>query len=186
MEPQAFYKTIYKIAKVVNSSLEPKVVLGQIVEQVATTMNAKGCFIRLLNRTGEILKPDAYYGLSERYAQKGPVEVAKSKLDQEALAGNAVYIADVRTDPRFQYPQQATEEGLVSIVVVPLTAQGNKVIGVLRVYAGETRSFTEEELEFLSCIANLCGIALENARMFHALKRASELANDYIYQVFED
>ncbi|UZP67305.1 GAF domain-containing protein [Desulfovibrio mangrovi] len=186
MESKELYKTIYKIAKVVNSSLEPKVVLGQIVEQVTRTMGARGCFIRLLNRNGTLLKPDAYYGLSERYAQKGPVEVGKSKLDQEVLAGKAIYIEDVRNDGRFQYPQQASEEGLVSLVVVPLIAHGNKVIGVLRVYSGETRKFTEEELEFLSCIANLCGIALENARMYTALKRASELANAYVYQVFED
>lgn len=186
MGSQRLYKTIYKIARVVNSSLEPKEVLGQIVEQVTTAMNAKGCFIRLLDRTGTILKPDAYYGLSERYAQKGPVEVAKSRLDQEVLGGKSVYLSDVRIDPRFQYPKEASEEGIVSLVVVPLTAQGDKIIGVLRVYADETRSFTEEELEFLGCIANLCGIALENARMFHALKRTSELANAYVYQVFED
>ena len=91
-----------------NSSLEPKVVLGQIVEQVAKAMGAKGCFIRLLDRSGTILKPDAYYGLSERYAAKGPVEVAKSKLDQTVLEGNSIYIADVRSDSRFQYPQQAS------------------------------------------------------------------------------
>lgn len=186
MESKALYKTIYKIAKVVNSSLDPKVVLGQIVEQVAKAMNAKGCFIRLLNRTGQILKPDAYYGLSDRYAHKGPVEVAKSKLDQQVLGGSPIYIADVRTDARFQYPQQASEEGLVSLVVVPLTAHDGKVVGVLRVYSAETRTFTEDELEFVSCIANLCGIALENARMYSALKRASELANAYMYQVFED
>lgn len=186
MESKRLYKTIYTIARVVNSSLEPKEVLGQIVEQVSKAMDAKGCFIRLLDRTGKILKPDAYYGLSERYAQKGPVEVAKSKLDQEALEGKSVYLADVRTDPRFQYPQEASEEGIVSMVVVPLKAQGDKIIGVLRVYAGETRAFTDEELDFLGCTANLCGIALENARMFHALKRTSELVNAYVYQVFED
>ncbi|GFM36663.1 GAF domain-containing protein [Desulfovibrio psychrotolerans] len=186
MESQALYKTIYKIAKVVNASLEPKEVLGQIVEQVAKAMSAKGCFIRLLDRTGTILKPDAYFGLSDRYAQKGPVEVSKSKIDQEVLQGNPIYIEDVRTDSRFQYPQQASEEGIISLVVVPLIGRGNKVIGVLRVYSAENRRFTEDELEFVSCIANLCGIALENARMYHALKRTRELADAYVYQVFED
>ncbi|EFI35231.1 putative GAF sensor protein [Desulfonatronospira thiodismutans ASO3-1] len=186
MESKELYKTIYKIARVVNSSLEPREVLGQIVEQVTKAMNAKGCFIRLLDRSGTVLKPDAYYGLSERYAHKGTVEVAKSKLDQEALEGRPVYIEDVRTDHRFQYPQQASEEGIVSLLVVPLTAQGDKIIGVLRVYSGQARSFTDEEMDFLSCTANLCGIALENARMYHALKRTSELANEYVYQVFED
>jgi hypothetical protein len=45
-------------------------------------MGVKGCFIRLLDRSGKILKPAAYFGLSERYAKKGVVEVAKSGLDR--------------------------------------------------------------------------------------------------------
>ncbi len=186
MEPNALYKTIYKIAKVVNGSLDPKEVLSQIVEQVTTAMHAKGCFIRLLDRTGTVLKPDSSYGLSDRYARKGPVQVSKSRLDQEVLQGRTVTIADVREDERFQYPQEAAKEGLVSLLVVPLVARGGKIIGVLRVYSATPRVFTEEELEFMGCIANLCGIALENARMFQTLKRTRELADAYMYQVFED
>ncbi|MBU1001367.1 MAG: GAF domain-containing protein [Proteobacteria bacterium] len=186
MSNQRLYKTIYTIASVINSSLNPKKVLSSIAEQVTGAMDAKGCFIRLLDATGEILLPDASYGLSKRYAQKGPVNVAKSLLDQDVLRGEAVFIPDVRTDKRFQYGAEAAEEGLVSLVVVPLTARGAKVIGVLRVYSGKPREFDAEEKEFLACIANLSGIALENARMFHALKRASELAEAYNYQTFED
>lgn len=180
------YKTIYEIAKVTNSSLEPAKVLDRIVEQTTVAMGAKGCFIRLLDKDGATLLPDAYYGLSKRYAQKGPVEVAKSPLDQEVLKGKLVYVADACNDDRFQYPKEAADEGLSSVVVAPLSARGDRVIGVIRVYASETREFTEEELDFLSCIADLSGIALENARMFHALKRTSELAHEYNYQVFED
>ncbi|BBD07768.1 GAF domain-containing protein [Desulfovibrio ferrophilus] len=186
MSNQRLYKSIYTIASVINSSLNPKKVLASIAEQVTQAMDAKGCFIRLLDPSGEILLPDASYGLSERYAQKGPVQVAKSLLDQDVLRGDAVLIPDVRTDQRFQYGNEAAEEGLVSLVVVPLTARGDKVVGVLRVYSGEPREFSAEEQEFLGCIANLSGIALENARMFHALKRASELAEAYNYQTFDD
>lgn len=177
------YKAIFEITRAVNSSLEPEKVLHNIAEKVATVMELKGCFIRLLDRKGETLLADASYGLSERYEQKGPVEVAKSRLDQEVLEGKIVNIPDVRSDERFQYPEEAAKEGLVSLVVLPLTARGAKVIGVLRVYSGEHRDFSEEELDFLMCVADLSGLALENARMFHALKRASELANDYIYRV---
>lgn len=180
------YKTIYEIAKVINSSLEPSKVLGRIVEQTTTAMDAKGCFIRLLDKNGNTLLPDATHGLSQRYAQKGPVEVAKSRLDQEVLGGKLVYVADAKSDDRFQYPKEAADEGITSIVVAPLKARGDRAIGVIRVYAKEMREFTPEEMDFLSCIADLSGLALENARMFHALKRASELANEYNYQVFED
>ena len=177
------YKAIYEITRAVNSSLEPEKVLSRISEKVAVVMNLKGCFIRLLDRKKEVLLADASYGLSKRYERKGPVEISKSRLDQEVLNGEIVSITDVRNDNRFQYPEEAAKEGLVSLVVIPLTARGEKVIGVLRAYSGEKRVFSEEELDFLKCVADLSGLALENARMFHALKRASELANEYIYRM---
>lgn len=186
MKQQRLYKAIYDVAKVINSSLEPSEVLSNIAEQVTATMDAKGCFIRVLDKIGEQLLPGAHYGLSERYAQKGPVSVSKSRLDQEVLKGASVCIADVSKDERFQYPEEALKEGLVSLVVVPLEARGERVVGVLRVYSDAPREFTEEEMEFLTCIANLSGIALENARIYNALKRASELANEFNYRVFED
>ncbi len=186
MSPQRLYKSIYDIAKTINSSLEPSKVLAAIAEQVSNAMNAKGCFIRLLDARGEMLLPGAYFGLSDRYAEKGPVQVEKSRLDQQVLEGKIVTITDVRKDDRFQYPAEAEAEGLVSLVVVPLTAGSERVVGVLRVYSDSERQFDSEELDFLSCIANLSGLALENARMYKALKRASELANEFNYRVFED
>jgi len=186
MPSRDLYKVIYEVARIINLSLKPNEVLSKIAEQTAKGMDAKGCFIRVLSRDGKTLKPGAHYGLSDRYAQKGPVEVDKSKLDRDVLRGEIVTIADVRNDARFQYPEQAAEEGLVSMVVAPLSVGGGKVIGSIRVYSGEERTFTEDELDFLRCIADLSGLALENARMYAALKRAQQLADEYTYQVFED
>ncbi len=182
---QRLYKTIYNLAKTVNSSLEPAEVLAAITREVTQAMDAKGCFIRVLDARGTMLEPGGYFGLSDRYARKGPVEVEKSRLDQEVLKGRDVIIADVREDDRFQYSDEAGAEGLVSLAVVPLSAR-DRILGVLRVYSGESRSFSEEEMDFLRCIADLSGLALENARVYRALKRASELADEFNYRVFED
>ena len=186
MSSKGLYKIIYDVAKIINLSLSPSEVLSRIAEETTRGMRAKGCFIRVVSRDGKTLEPGAYFGLSERYAKKGPVEVAKSKLDQDVLKGEIVTIADVRTDPRFQYHEEASREGLCSLVVAPLTVGGGKVIGSIRVYTDTERTFDEEELDFLHCIADLSGMALENARMYAALKRTRELADEYTYQVFED
>ncbi|WP_428566992.1 MAG: GAF domain-containing protein [Solidesulfovibrio sp. DCME] len=177
---------IYEIARQLNMSRKPAEVLALIAEHTTKAMGAKGCFIRLLGRDGKVLEPGAYYGLSERYAHKGPVEVAKSRLDQEVLKGEIVTITDVGQDDRFQYPKEAAAEGLCSLVVVPLSVGGERIIGSIRVYSGECRTFGQEELEFLRCIADLSGLALENARMYAALSRAKQLADEYTYQVFEE
>ncbi|EFL52618.1 putative GAF sensor protein [Solidesulfovibrio fructosivorans JJ]] len=177
---------IYELARLINMSLKPGEVLSLIAEHTAKAMRAKGCFIRLLSRDGKILEPGAYYGLSDRYAHKGPVEVAKSRLDQEVLKGEILTIADVSKDDRFQYPKEAADEGLCSLVVAPLSVGGDRIIGSIRVYSAECRTFSAEDLEFVRCIANLSGLALENARMYAALSRAKQLADEYTYQVFEE
>lgn len=186
MQNNGLYKIIYEVARIINLSLKPREVLNKIAEETAKGMNAKGCFIRVLSQDGKTLEPGAYHGLSDRYAKKGPVEVEKSKLDRDVLRGEIVTINDVRSDSRFQYPEQAAEEGLCSLVVAPLSIGGGKVIGSIRVYSAEERAFDDNELDFLRCIADLSGLALENARMYTALKRAQELADAYTYQVFED
>lgn len=180
-----YYHSLYEVAKVINSSLDPALVLDTIARQVTDALNLKACSIRLLDSKGEKLLMSASYGLSKGYVRKGAVEVGKSGLDQEALAGNSVTIKDASSDPRFQYPQKAKEEGICSLAVVPLMVE-DKAIGVLRVYAGVCRDFPAEEIEFLTIIANLSAIAIENARLHHRLKLDKELQAAYDYRLFED
>ncbi len=186
MSKKRLYEIIYEVSRTVNSSLDPGEVLNRIAEQVTRAMDVKGCFIRLLDREGKVLKPAAFYGLSDRYASKGEVEVAKSGLDREAFTGKVVEISDAGTDPRFQYGKEAAAEGLVSVLVAPMFVEGRRPIGVLRVYTGERREFCEEDIGFLQAIADISAIAIENARMHQTLKRQMELINAYDYQVFED
>jgi signal transduction protein with GAF and PtsI domain len=179
-----YYKTLYEVAKGINSSLDPMVVLGAIVEQVAKALSAKACSIRLLDRQGKMLLSSASYGLSKGYLRKGPVEVVKSGLDQAVLAGKVVQIKDAGNDPRFQYPDAAREEGIASLVVLPLTVEGRS-IGVLRVYSDKERAFDAEEVDFATAIANLSAIAIENARLHQALKTDYELLTAYDYTFHE-
>ncbi|MHC1711216.1 MAG: GAF domain-containing protein [Solidesulfovibrio sp.] len=180
----AYYRTLYEVAKCINSSLEPAIVLTSIVEQVAKALGAKACSIRLLDRQGLTLLASPSYGLSKGYLRKGPVEVAKSKLDQEVLAGGTVQIKDARSDPRFQYPDAAKEEGIISVMALPLTVEGRS-IGVLRLYCDNVREFDQSEMDFVSAIANLSAIAIENARLHQALKTDYELLTAYEYTMHE-
>jgi len=180
-----YYHSLYEVAKVINSSLDPALVLETIAQQVTQALNMKACSIRLLDSQGEKLLMSASHGLSKGYVRKGAVEVAKSRLDQEALTGNPVTIRDASSDSRFQYPEKAKDEGICSLAVVPLTVD-DKAIGVLRVYSGACRDFSVEEIEFLTIIASLSAIAIENARLHHRLKLDRELQTAYDYRLFED
>ncbi|MBU0494892.1 MAG: GAF domain-containing protein [Chloroflexi bacterium] len=178
------YRTLYQVARLINSSLDTDEVLNAIVAETAQAMRAKACAIRLLSSDGTRLFMSATFGLSDGYLRKGPIEVAKSTIDQHVLEGKPVIIEDAQTDDRFQYPAKIRAEGIGSMLVVPLLAR-ERIIGVMRVYTTESRQFSEEEVEFLTAIANLGGLALENARLYQALKADYESFSNFHYRLFD-
>src|SRR5438128_2645454 len=166
-----YYTALHQAALTFSSSLELEPVLQSIVRSTAEAMQVKACALRLLDpRTGQ-LQLGAFYGLSRGYLAKGPIEVERSPIDSEALRGAPVIIPDVSTDRRFQYQEAAQREGLVSVLCVPLEVHG-KAIGVMRVYTSEQTTFHEDDIQFMTVLASLAALAIENASLYHSLKRS--------------
>src|SRR5690349_859204 len=149
-----YYTALYQVALTISSSLELSEVLQSVVKSITEAMEVKACVLRLLDRRTGQLQLSAVYGLSAGYLAKGPVDIEHSPIDSKALTGKAVIIADVGTDSRFQYKEEARREGIVSVLCVPLEVRGES-IGVLRVYSGEPCNFCDEDVQFLSVLASL-------------------------------
>ncbi len=164
-----YYKALHQAALTISSSLELDQVLQSVVMSITEAMGVKACSLRLLDPGSGQLRLSAVYGLSSEYLAKGPVKVVNSPIDREALHGSPVTISDVRTDPRFQYPEAARQEGIVSVLCVPLEVRG-EAIGVMRVYTGELTDFEEDDVQFLSVLASLAALAIENARLYENIK----------------
>ncbi|MBB5143595.1 GAF domain-containing protein [Desulfovibrio intestinalis] len=182
---QDYFRALRDVALVINSSLEPKDVLHKITEQTAVTMGCKASTIRLLDSTGRFLLPSAAYGLSATYLRKGSVEVKRSGMDGEVLAGKTIHLKDAAADGRFQYPESAKAEGLVSVLSSPLMVDG-KAIGLIRVYSAQERDFTADEQTFMEAVAAISALAIENARLHEALRNNYELMTKHAYSVYED
>jgi len=181
-----YFKALYDVVTVINSSLNPQVVLQKVVEQVASALDAKACTLRLLDRSGKNLLASASCGLSKGYLRKGQIELLKSRIDSDVLgSGKVVHMKDVTTDPRFQYPEAARDEGIASILVAPLLID-KKPVGVLRIYTDKPREFSPQEHDFLMAVSHIAAIAIENARLHEALRSDYELLTQYNYQIFED
>jgi signal transduction protein with GAF and PtsI domain len=162
-----FLKGLQEVSKAINSALDVKKVLQLLVKTATTALDIKAAAVRLLDEKRQQMELVASYGLSERYITKGPVGADKSIA--EAMLGKAVSIYDVGLDQRATYPKEAAEEGIKSILSVPIALKGN-VIGVLRIYTAEHREFTVDEITFISSLAEQAALAMENARMFQKLK----------------
>lgn len=167
------FQALWGIVHNVNSSLAVEEVLVQLLRGTLTELNYKAGLIRLVDVKAQVMRLVAAEGLSREYLGKGDVRIGQSAIDTQVLAGKPVTIYDVTTDPRFQYREAAAREGIRSVHAAPLTVRGT-VIGVLRVYSGQPHRFSDEETAFLSAVADLGGIAIENARLHQALAEKYE------------
>jgi GAF domain-containing protein len=168
-----YFDALYQITLRISSSLDLDNVLSYLTEETTRALNAKASSVRLLDETGTCLEMRAVFGLSEEYLSKGPVHVARSPIDQAILAGDCTQLADVTSDPHFQYPGEAAREGIVSVASVPLNAHG-RPIGVLRVYTFETHIFSETEMHFLTAVGDLAALSIDNARLYDQMKQNYE------------
>jgi len=180
-----FFKALCEALERIVGSLDHDEVMKNVVESTIKAVGVKACSLRLLDHRRRKLIFGCSSGLSEGYIRKGPVLIEESALDREALEGRTVYLENAQTDPRFQYPEKAKQEGIFSLLVAPLSA-GGTVVGVLRIYSGEVRRFDEEEMRFLEAMARLSGLALENARMHQTLRGDFELLVADRYRIDEN
>ncbi|MBM4444828.1 MAG: GAF domain-containing protein [Chloroflexi bacterium] len=165
---EKYYQSLYEVASAVNSARDPNDVLRAMVEMVARAMEAKACSLMLLAPDKKTLVHRTAFGLSDRYMRKGPVSADRSMA--EALQGRPVAILKAADDERIQYRKQAREEGIASILSVPVTLR-DEVVGVIRVYTAETRHFSAADTFFVGAVANLGAIALENATLREAREK---------------
>ncbi len=175
--------TFAEVIDAISSTLNLRDVLDLIVQGVVKVMKVKGSTLSLLDKNREKLKIFAYHGLSKQYVDKGPLEISKS-LSDTVLSGKLVWIENAVSDPRVQYPKEAMREGVASILSVPLIVR-NKVIGALRVYTSEPRSFSEEETKFLYGFAEQVALAIENAKSYQDVKEEFEAMRDDLWDYFD-
>ncbi|MBW1699955.1 MAG: GAF domain-containing protein [Deltaproteobacteria bacterium] len=163
---ETFYRVFRDVSTSVHSGTRVKEVLDLVVKKTTEALSAKGALLRILNLETHQLELGASYGLSDRYLSKGPVSSEKMITDLYRL-NKVIIIEDILTDSRVQYPQEAWQEGIRMMLDLPLTL-GNHVVGILRIFFAEKRTFTEEELSFVVSIAEQSALAIDKARIIEA------------------
>ncbi len=177
-----YLKLFRDVCKKINSSLDFSEVLKSITENTVKMLDVKACTIFLLDKKQKILKASTSYGLSKDYIGKGTIDAEKSMA--ACLNGESVLVEDATSDPRIQYPEKAKNEGVASILSVPMSVKG-QIIGVIRIYTSKPKKFSDIENEFISGLAEIGGIGIENARMYNHLKGSYESLINDVHQHFD-
>jgi len=157
-----------KVTKAVSMSRDPEEVVRLTVKSVKSALEIKGCTLFLINPNTQELEVVASEGLSREYLNKGPISTLKSIA--ASLEEGPVAIHDVLDDPRIQYPEAAENEGIASVLSVPIIFRGD-VMGAMRVYTAEKCDFTLEDVNFVQALAQIAGVLIEMCRLYQGQKQ---------------
>ena len=166
------YETLLKITQRISMSRDFNDISLLSVTGIRDALQTKGCALFLVNPKSQELELASSSGLSDTYLNKGPISAMRSIAD--SLKDGPVAIYDVKDDPRLQYPAEAVNEGIASILAVPIMARGNP-IGAIRIYTAERWEFTIEDVNFVQAVAQIAGMAIEMSRLYKGLKSSIEI-----------
>lgn len=138
--------------------------LNIVTEMAAKTIGASVCSLFLINEAGTHLELRSAQRSESAYRHRDPLPLGKGVIGQVVQLGRPIYVADVRIHPGYVGTRLALDEGLVSLLAVPLSVR-ERVIGVLNCYTAQAREFTVEQQVWFSTLANQTALAIENARL---------------------
>jgi len=157
-------EALSKISKAITSDLYLEDILKLIVSVTAQSMGSKICSLMLLDEKDQSLVIRATQSVSEAYNKKSPLRVGEGIAGKVILTKKPVVIYDVKKEKEYKYKDMAKNEGLVSLLCVPLVVK-NKAIGVINLYTHKPHKFTSSEISILTAIANQAAMVIENTEL---------------------
>jgi two-component system, NtrC family, sensor kinase len=159
------------------STFDLQTVLQTLVESAARLCDADKATIT--RQKGEVFYRAEAFGFSPEfldYVRSIPVVPDRGSAQGRALLeGKVVQIADVQADPEYTFVEAQRFDDFRTVLGAPMLRE-NIPIGVLALTRSEVRPFTDKQIELVSTFANQAAIAIENVRLFDALRlRTDEL-----------
>ena len=156
-------EVLYQISRALVGKQDLDAILQQVVGMTAELVGSKICSLMLLDPKKGELVIKATQSLSIAYRDKLPIKVGQSVSGRVVEKKQAIQVADVTQDPVYNYPEIARQEGLRSLLSVPLMLS-DKTIGVLNCYTEEEKVFSKEEIQLVQTIANHAAVVIEHGR----------------------
>ncbi|MBM3880059.1 MAG: GAF domain-containing protein [Verrucomicrobia bacterium] len=167
------FESLASVSQTINSALNLDEALQGITREAAALMNARLASVRLVDETGEWLDLRAHSGAGSAYLARPRLALVDSLLGTVVRRKKSLQVENVQTSSRYQSVEVARQEGLVSLLSVPLVFR-SQAIGTLNVYTGDPHSFSNEEIRILTALAELSAIAIEKARLYERVVNAEE------------
>jgi len=143
------------------------------LDNVLKLINSDIGGILLLDEETNTLYYRVQRGLSPRYAEEMRMPIGEGIAGSVASSGESIILEDISKDPRAACPDLVSKEGLKGFASIPLKTK-DQVVGVMNVASHVAKRFAADDVSLLSSIGDYLGTAIEQARLYDRLTRASE------------
>jgi PAS domain S-box-containing protein len=160
--------TLLETSQAVVSSLDIKIVLNLILEQVERLMNVKKIAIITLDEQSNLYRIRASRGLSKKFVEQAILQPDESQSAtlRAIRSGKPVQIVDTESDPNFvPLLSHSRDGGYRSVLAVPLQSNYDHPSALL-VFKSEPYEYSINEIQLLSNFANQAAMAIENAALY--------------------
>ena len=168
------FALLYEVSRAISSNVYLEEILSLVVGLTAELMDSKICSLMLLDEKKQELIIKVTQSLSEKYRTKPPIKLGESVSGRAVKEKKPIMILDVAQEAAYRYKDIAREEGLKSMISVPMMIK-SRVVGVINCYTAQLHRFSDEEVKTLAGVANQAAVAIENTHL-RAEKVAAEEA----------
>jgi signal transduction protein with GAF and PtsI domain len=162
-----------KVSRTVVSGKYLDDILNMIANITAETMGLRICSIMLFDEKKQELAIKATQSLSKKYCNKPNLKIGQSISGKAVKSKKPFSVLDVTKEPDYMYPKIASEEGLCSMLAVPMI-MNERVVGVINLYTSEEHVFSDEEIKILQSISDQAASVIENTKLMEEALKARE------------
>lgn len=163
-EQEKQLSAINTFTAMLSQSLDLEQVLQTTIDMVMDIMHVDVVLVFSLAEDRESLKLISYTGVQEKSAENlDGMRLGENPCGRVAETGEPFFINDLERDPDLSR-LHTLEDDLKAELSVPLLAHG-EIVGTLCVATRSKNRLRESDIELLSALGKLIGIAIHNARL---------------------
>ena len=164
---------LHDIDLVINSSLDLRVTLNILLDQVVEKLNIDAASVLLFNPRTQMLEYTAGRGFRSHSIENYSLRIGEGISGQAAMERHLIQALNLdELDDSLAYANIIREEGFASYFSVPLIAKG-QVKGVLDVFNRKTLNPDQDWYNFLETLGGQAAIAIDNTTLLEDLHRTN-------------
>jgi GAF domain-containing protein len=159
-------EALYRVSRVLGTSLDLDEVLAQVMDAVIDLTGAERGILVMIDNEAQDWNLRLARNIDPDKLDNWEAEVSRTILNTAMQTRQGIVTADAQSDPRFSTQASVIFNVLRSMMCAPLLARG-RVIGAIYVDSRIQKDiFSADDLEMLDAFATQAAFAIDNARIY--------------------